>query len=522
MFRAFSAASEATERAGRGLEMRYHRQVSMSSGHEFLPPSTTMPKRKRSEKQQAQTQRLKMSRHTTDASPNRRPLRNRDENRPSSPLSDVSDDDASDDEAEREHALQHQKTIASLERAQKRLKDVREENERLEMDLRAAKERITRLERDGGGAYKKSVAAELKHLADTISDLTAENEQLREQAAVDSHSHSTQLEERDAIITLWRTRSRTHYSTLDNVKQQLKRAQEARDKYKKLYDEIAIWKTKCEGAFTARARWLFRQLVAVCGCAEDRVDYAMVSFARATGITVSDVPSARTVGRAILEGGELALMHLGYNIMNSPALGDSTDGTTHRGITVESRHLTLKVKPLDGSGPAKWTTRFLGVERARNHTGEQQHIGMTSVVRELTTGYSASPMAKRLGHHLTFEEVAEDIRSKAEETRAHQAAVAEANRLELARLAGVGLVLDREELQGMVMEQLRDQLRIFKKILNEPELEKTTIWGHRKEALQKIVFAAAERYKSRVPSNEPSPEVERQLEGAENQQTVTE
>ncbi|KAJ7054321.1 hypothetical protein C8F01DRAFT_1259601 [Mycena amicta] len=96
-------------------------------------------------------------------------------------------------------------------------------------------------------------------------------------------------------------------------------------------------------------------------------------------------------------------MQTGYDIVNSPALGISSDGTTHRGITVESRHSNVQAQSYgDENVPATWKTRFLGVERAQAHTGEAQHRGNLALIEDLTKTYTNSPTALRQAYTLNI------------------------------------------------------------------------------------------------------------------------
>ncbi|KAJ7050219.1 hypothetical protein C8F01DRAFT_1264302 [Mycena amicta] len=115
-------------------------------------------------------------------------------------------------------------------------------------------------------------------------------------------------------------------------------------------------------------------------------------------------------------------------------------------------------------------------------------------------------------------EIAELIMRKAEETRARKAALVEDRRLELARLAAVGLVLDKIKIKKMVVKDLRDQLRIYKNIVTDPILEKQRIWGDPRAVLEEIVLGALQQYKSRIPEREPTEAAEKEMEAVGDEQ----
>jgi hypothetical protein len=86
----------------------------------------------------------------------------------------------------------------------------------------------------------------------------------------------------------------------------------------------------------------------------------------------------------------------------------STDSTSHRGITLEGTHFTVKAtsyqEDIDITNPAnqKWVTRVFGVEKALDHTAAEQHCGLVNNINQIVSSYSASPLTKHLNDHLTF------------------------------------------------------------------------------------------------------------------------
>jgi hypothetical protein len=72
-------------------------------------------------------------------------------------------------------------------------------------------------------------------------------------------------------------------------------------------------------------------------------------------------------------------------------------------------------------------------------------------------------------------EVAEHIATKGREVREHQVVLEEDHQLEQARLAAAGLELDLAKVDAMTVAKLRDQLRIFKFIVDNSELRKKTV-----------------------------------------------
>ncbi|KAJ7301476.1 hypothetical protein DFH08DRAFT_663231, partial [Mycena albidolilacea] len=167
------------------------------------------------------------------------------------------------------------------------------------------------------------------------------------------------------------------------------------------------WRCREGGFFSPGARKIFGLFVWA-GCAKAKVGYAIQALLNEVGVLVRHLPSARTVQHAIKEGGEFGLIQLGYKMSQAASFGLSTDGTSHRGITTEGTHVTVKSSSYgdndDITTPTnhKWVTRVFGVEKALNHTATEQHCSLLNNLNHIDTSYLGSPLAKRLNDHLTF------------------------------------------------------------------------------------------------------------------------
>ncbi|KAF7372118.1 hypothetical protein MVEN_00070600 [Mycena venus] len=109
--------------------------------------------------------------------------------------------------------------------------------------------------------------------------------------------------------------------------------------------------------------------------------------------------SRRTVARAVNEGGKYGELQLRREIMDAPGFIESSDGTTHRGLTVESRHITLLMPSydldVDDSDRSTWTsqTRFIEVAPALDHTAQRQFEGTLKAAGRIADTYSRTPLA---------------------------------------------------------------------------------------------------------------------------------
>lgn len=148
-----------------------------------------------------------------------------------------------------------------------------------------------------------------------------------------------------------------------------------------------------KGVYTDEARELCRVLVSA-GCSQDLVGKVVGDVLAAAGISVTGpAMSGRTVARAILEGGIMADMQLGHEISNTTALTISGDGTTHKNVGYEAKHINMLVPDylLD---QAKHKSRLIGVDSAPDHSSQTQADGWSSKIEEILDLYNQSPLAK--------------------------------------------------------------------------------------------------------------------------------
>ncbi|KAJ7607525.1 hypothetical protein FB45DRAFT_1131324 [Roridomyces roridus] len=185
-------------------------------------------------------------------------------------------------------------------------------------------------------------------------------------------------------------------------KKQVERAKKSLQKVQDEYRKLKTWNPKIGNTYSPDARELGRQLTED-GCVAERVEHAVLSCAKAFGIRVKrdEFMSRRTVTRAVDEGGKYGEIQLGREIMESEGFVESSDGTTYRGINLESRHIALlgpSYEPgVDVSDRSLWTRqlRFLEVAPALDHTGQRQFEGTMEASERIADVYTRSPLAAR-------------------------------------------------------------------------------------------------------------------------------
>ncbi|KAJ7118170.1 hypothetical protein C8R44DRAFT_625985 [Mycena epipterygia] len=269
-------------------------------------------------------------------------------------------------------------------------------------ELNKRHKRVKRLERER--EIKQDMnSTTLSNLQDALDKKSKHIMQLEHDHAL-AHSH---LNSRDTTIISLQTSLREKQSTLTATRQRLYASQKQAERAKislkevqKAYRKVRIWHPTKNGQYSEAARELARDLT-YAGCAVGKVEFVVKSCARAFGVKIrgNRFMGRRTVGRAIDEGGKYGEIQLGREIMEAPGFVESSDGTTHHGITVESRHVTLlapSYEPgVDDSDKSTWRhcTRFIEVAPALDHTAERQFEGTMEAANRIADTYSRSPVA---------------------------------------------------------------------------------------------------------------------------------
>lgn len=276
-----------------------------------------------------------------------------------------------------------------------------------EVDLRKLKRRVKRVERERR-VMKEGNEREISTLQGRIHILDNE---IRALHPITNISNSLQL----STITSQLDTSKSHlkdsletvhdlwqkgYSDDKQIQRLRTSLKDLRNKLKQL-EIVSTWSPTKSGIFTPGARKLYRQMKRA-GCRN--VELAIRACGEAFGVKVNRVMSRRTGSRAVKEGGYYGLIQLGREIVNAPAFGEGSDGTTVSGITQESRSITLlapSYQPgVDDSDRSTWktVTRFAEVIPAIDHTAQRQFEGSMDLGTKIATAYSESLLATRDGH----------------------------------------------------------------------------------------------------------------------------
>ncbi|KAE9388142.1 hypothetical protein BT96DRAFT_947827 [Gymnopus androsaceus JB14] len=184
------------------------------------------------------------------------------------------------------------------------------------------------------------------------------------------------------------------------LQKQVERSKSSLSSSRSSLKKLSVWNPMKGGAYIPKARKLFRILKqsGVRNC-----DLAVKAVAEALGVKVKRVMSRRTGSHCVKEGGIYGLLQLGREITNTPAFGESNDGTTMRRITQECQHITLPVPSYepdandDDSSTWTYTTHFAEAVPALDHTAKRQLEGSEQLGKKIADTYSNSPLAQRDG-----------------------------------------------------------------------------------------------------------------------------
>ncbi|KAJ7469640.1 hypothetical protein FB451DRAFT_1038781 [Mycena latifolia] len=269
-------------------------------------------------------------------------------------------------------------------------------------ELTKKHKRIKRLERERDVKQHRSITAlsnlnatidhKSTHIAQLQHDLASANNHILSQDLIITSLHSN-LKEKQSALSKIRT-------LLSASRKQTHRAQTTLKEVRKAYRNLETWDPMEAGSYSAASRELVRDL-SYAGCSAGKVEHVVKSCARTFGIKIRRrFMSRRSVGRAIDEGGKYGELQLAREIMEAPVgFVESSDGTTHRGITVESRHITLLTPSYapdaDDTDQSTWkhSTRFVEVAPALDHTGQRQFEGTLEAANRIADTYSRSPLA---------------------------------------------------------------------------------------------------------------------------------
>ena len=101
----------------------------------------------------------------------------------------------------------------------------------------------------------------------------------------------------------------------------------------------------------------------------------------------------------LCEGYIAAQIQLGYEMKNADGMTFSADGTSHRSINYNSRHVHLLAEDyaISGSNAKQRVTRTFGIQSSRDGSSEEALADWENTLNKIITTYNESPLGKRSG-----------------------------------------------------------------------------------------------------------------------------
>jgi hypothetical protein len=217
--------------------------------------------------------------------------------------------------------LERFRTLSSNHTSLKSLK--RKSEDALEDELVKKQKRIRRLERERAVAAEcvdKTVCALESQLDGKSREIQCAEHQLTASKAV-TMSRDTTITSLRSIITKKQSALTSTRNELYAAQKRDERAKRALKAARQAYSDLRIWKPRRDGQYSATARELARTLTHA-GCAAEKIEFAVKSCARAFGIDIKGnrFMSARTVARAVDEGGKYGEIQLAREILEAPGM----------------------------------------------------------------------------------------------------------------------------------------------------------------------------------------------------------
>ncbi|KJA18866.1 hypothetical protein HYPSUDRAFT_69639 [Hypholoma sublateritium FD-334 SS-4] len=150
-----------------------------------------------------------------------------------------------------------------------------------------------------------------------------------------------------------------------------------------------------KGVYTEKTRSISHLLVKA-GCSRNYVNVVIQTILESAGIKTIGTMSPTSVGRFIREGHFSSQVQLGHELRNAETVTLSGDGTSHKAINYNSRHVHFKAKNYE-TGKLEQTTRTLGIRSSRDGTSEESVRDWNDILTNISEVYNNSPLAKRAG-----------------------------------------------------------------------------------------------------------------------------
>ncbi|KAJ7432104.1 hypothetical protein B0H11DRAFT_1890622 [Mycena galericulata] len=269
-------------------------------------------------------------------------------------------------------------------------------------NLLAARQRADHYERLFRNERKK-----LNRAASSKSDLQQQLSELKEELRISNGSTSAFTAELKArihsleaqIASCQKEITAVHKRNTTIVQQKnalSRRVGRFTDRVETAAKKLNSQSVKDHGVISQAMRTCIQDLVSA-NVPVDNVAFIVSTVAEALGVELIGDFTARSVGRIVKEGGVMAQLQIIDELKGADHVTISSDGTSHKKLQYESRHMMLDVPTYvddDNTPSSIKANRFLGLGTAPNHTSEAQLQGWHDLITEMHKLYNESPRGK--------------------------------------------------------------------------------------------------------------------------------
>jgi hypothetical protein len=165
----------------------------------------------------------------------------------------------------------------------------------------------------------------------------------------------------------------------------------------KAQKDKSIFHLKKKGIFSEETRNLVRLLVKA-GCSARYINEVIHGVLKSAGFQAVGNITRTSIARIVREGYYAAKIQLGYEMKKAQSMTFSADGTGHRSINYNSRHVHLLAEDYrSNSHEQKYVTRFLGIRSSRDGSSKEAIADWQQTIADVVDIYNRSPFGKRSG-----------------------------------------------------------------------------------------------------------------------------
>ena len=238
--------------------------------------------------------------------------------------------------------------------------------------------------------------------------LTKKNENLRGELMKSVARWTTQLDKTQAKLVSSNIDIKKLREKASKLKKAVVRFKEQKERAiasvkAKISKEKSVHHLMSKGVFTEETRNVIRLLVKA-GCSRNYINEVISAVLKSAGITAVGTISCTSVARILREGYFAAQIQLGYEMSGAEAMTFSADGTGHRSINYNSRHVHLVVENYGSSksNSKERVTRTFGIQSSRDGSSEEAIADWEKTLKKIVEVYNESPLGKRSGGLLKF------------------------------------------------------------------------------------------------------------------------